>query len=127
MGRPISQVGIIRKRTEVRYGRMRGKDEGVSVNISGPAYELAKRVEDWFQDPKGGQALKSFNSVGGAEVEVFLMETIVYLQEQRANRERLAKIATREEARAAKAAARTAKTAKPRGKTADAPTPAFLN
>lgn len=86
MARKISPKGIIRKRAELRYGRMRGKPEGTPVNISGPAYQLAKKIGEWLDDPEGDGAGKSYNGTGAAEVELYLMETLAYVRELSASK-----------------------------------------
>jgi hypothetical protein len=82
MARPISPKGVIRKRAELRYGRLRGKPEGVPVNISGSAYHLAKKIGEWLDDPEGKGDGKSFNGVGALEVELYLIETLAYVREK---------------------------------------------
>lgn len=82
MARPISPRGIIRKRAELRYGRLRGKPEGVPVKISSTAYHLNMKIGEWLDDPDGKGSGKSYNGVGSLEVELLLIETLAYVREQ---------------------------------------------
>lgn len=100
MAQQISPKGIIRQRSETRYTELKGRDPSdpkQRVNISGPAYDLSKKIGEWLDDTDGTGAGKSFNGLGSLEVEIYLQETLLYVREQAFLREQQRKVEAKEE------------------------------